>query len=51
MSFDGTVGAVVELSTAALRVAGSIPGWNKYLFGLQVVVSVLPVCVFFFLIQ
>ena len=42
---DDTVGTVVEQPTAALRVAGSIPARNKYLYGLQVVVSRLPVCV------
>ena len=38
MPSNGTVGAVVERPTAALRIAGSIPTQNKYLYGLQVVV-------------
>ena len=42
---DGTVGAVVERPTAALRVAGLIAAWNKYLYGLFVVVPGLAVCV------
>ena len=36
---------VVERPTAELRVAGSIPGRNKYLYGLQVVAPGLAVCV------
>ena len=40
-----TVGAVVKLSTAALRVAGSIPAWNQCFYNLQVVVPGLAVCV------
>ena len=36
---------MVEQSTAALRVVGSIPALNKYLYGLQVVVLGLTVCV------
>ena len=35
----------VERTTAALCDAGSIPARCKYLYGLQVVVSGLPVCV------
>ena len=45
MYVDGTVGVVVERSTAALRVAGSIPTRSKYLYGLQIVVPDLAVCV------
>ena len=41
--FDDTVGIVVERPTAALRVAGSIPTPNKYLYGLQVVVPGMAV--------
>ena len=44
-NFDGTVGVVVEQSTAALRVAGSIPARNKHLYALQIVVPGLAVCV------
>ena len=40
-----TVVTVVERPSAALGVAGSIPTRNKYLYGLQVVVPGLPVCV------
>ena len=42
---DGTVGAVAKWSAAALRAAGSIPARNKYLYGLQIVVRDLAVCV------
>ena len=42
---DGTVGAVAERSTAALRAAGSIPAWNKYLYGQKLVGPGLAVCV------
>ena len=42
----GTVGAVIELSTAALRVACSIPARSKYLYDLHIlVVPRLTVCV------
>lgn len=34
----GTVGAVAECLTAALRIVGSFPARNKYLYGQQVVV-------------
>ena len=45
-NFDDTViGAVIKRLTAVLRVAGSIPARNKYLHGLQVVVSGLAVYV------
>ena len=40
-----TVDAVVERSTTALNVVGSIPARNKYMYGLQVVASGLAVCV------
>ena len=43
--YDGTVGSVVECSSVALRVAGSIPARNKYLFDLNLVVAGLAVCV------
>ena len=46
---DGTDGAVAKRSTAALHVAGSIPTRNKYLYGLQIVVPGLGVCVRVFL--
>ena len=46
---DETVVAVAVRSTAALRVAGWIPARNKYLYGLQVVVLGLAVCVCDFL--
>ena len=46
---DGTVGALVERSSAALRVAGSIPTRNKYLYDLQIVVPGLADCVCGFL--
>ena len=36
---------MAERLTAALCVAGSIPARNKYLYGLQVVVPGLAVCV------
>ena len=42
---DDTVGALVERPTVALRVAGSISARNKYLYGLQVVVPGLALCV------
>ena len=42
---DGTVGTVVERSTAALRVAGSTPTRNKHLYDLHSVVPSLAVCV------
>ena len=42
---DDKVGAVVELLTYGLRVAGSIPAGKKYLNGLQVIVPGLAVCV------
>ena len=38
-------GAVVERSADALIIAGSIPALNKYLYGLQIVVPGVPVCV------
>ena len=44
-----TDGAVAERSTDALRVVGSIFARNKYLYGLQVVVPSLAVCVCDFL--
>ena len=43
----GTVSAVVELLTTALRVMGSIPPRIKYLYGLQVDEVSLFVCVYF----
>ena len=43
--FNDTNRAVVEPPTVAQRVAGSIPAWNKYVYGLQVVVLDLMVCV------
>ena len=46
---DGTVSALAERSTAALRVAGSIPARNKYVYDLQVDVPGLAVCVCDFL--
>ena len=42
---DNTVSVVVERPTAALGVARSISPRNKYLYGLQVVVPGLAVCV------
>ena len=42
------VGAVVECSTAALRVAGSIPARNKYLYDVHVVIPSLARYVSFF---
>ena len=39
------VGAVAKRWTAVLLVAGSIPARNKYLYGLQVVVPGMAVCV------
>ena len=42
---SNTIGAVVAISTAALRVAGSIPVRSKYLYYLQVVVPGLAVFV------
>ena len=44
-TLDGMVFAVIERSTATLRVTGSIPARNKYLFDLQVVIPHLAVCV------
>ena len=46
---DGTVGAVAERATPVLRVTGSIPAPNKYLFDLQILVPGLPVCAYDFL--
>ena len=40
-----TVDSVAERVTVALRVGGSIPTRNKYLYGLQVVVPGLAVYV------
>ena len=34
------VGTVAECSTAALRVAGSIPSWKKKMYGIHLVVPV-----------
>ena len=45
---NGTVGALVECSTAALRVPGSVPSRNKHLYDLHLVVPGLAVCVFEF---
>ena len=42
---DGTGGAMVDCSTAAVRVADSIPVRDKYLHGLHLVVPGLAVCV------
>ena len=42
---DGTVGAVAERATAALRVTGSIPAWNKYFYDLHLIVPGVTVCV------
>ena len=42
---DDSVYAVIKRPTVALRGAGSIPERNKYLYGLQVVVPGLAVCV------
>ena len=42
---EDTVGAEVNRPTAALRVAGSIPVRNKYLYGLWIAVPGLAVCV------
>ena len=41
---DGTFDAVVERSTAALRVAGSIPARNQF-YGPHLVVPGLAICV------
>ena len=46
---NGIVGAVAERPTAALPVSSSIPARNKHLYGLQVVVPDLAVCVCDFL--
>ena len=43
--YDDTISAVAEESTGALRVAGSIPVRNKYLYDLEIVVPGLDVCV------
>ena len=43
--WNAMVGAVIEQSTAALRVAGSILARKQYLYSLQVVVPDLAVCV------
>ena len=48
---DGMVGAVAERSTAALRVAGSNPARNKYLYGLQVLFHAICVCDFFMFVN
>ena len=44
-TIDETVGAAVKRSSSTLRGAGSIPALNKYLYGLQVVVPFLGICV------
>ena len=46
--FYDMVAAVVERSTAELRVAGSIPARYKYLYGLPIVVPGSAVCVYVF---
>ena len=44
---DNMVGAVAEQMAAPLRVGGSIPQRNKYIYDLQIVVLGLAVCGFF----
>ena len=46
---DGSFSAVTDRSSTALLVAGPIPARNIYLYGLQVVVAGLAVCVCEFL--
>ena len=45
VTFVCMVGALVGRSTAALRVAASIPAWKKYLYDLHFVLLDLAVCV------
>lgn len=40
------VGALTGCLAAALRVAGSIPSWNKYLYGLHEVIPGVCECEF-----